>query len=111
MKTQQINHLIEVIKLFKELNSDMNANMMLAFLEVAKGNGVTGRDIEVAFDIPTATAARLLRYFDRIQVKGKSGLDLFRVELDPLDYKAKLRYLNDNGLDFLLKVEKAYTKR
>ena len=49
----------------------------------------------------------MMRYFDRLQTAGKPGLDLFKVELDPLDYKAKLRKLNDNGAALLNRVEEA----
>ena len=106
MKKKDIQTLISVLENFREIDPGMNINMMLTFLEVARSGGVTGRSLEAALDLPQATAARMLRYFDRLQKEGKPGLDLFRVELDPLDYKAKLRYLNEDGealLDSILK--------
>lgn len=111
MKEQQINKLMDLLKELRAISPEMNVNMMLTLLEVAKGHGVTGRDLEDALDLKHATAARMLRYFDRLQSAGKPGLDLFKVELDPLDYKAKLRYLNDNGVALMAKLEAALNGR
>lgn len=105
MKEVQINRLMDALKVMRDLNSDMNINMVLTMLEVAKGRGVTGRDLEGALDLKHATAARMLRYFDRWQTAGKPGLDLVRVELDPMDYKSKLRLLNDNGEALVAKLD------
>ena len=107
MKEQKINRVMNMLSILREINPDMNVNMMLTLFEVAKGQGVTGRKLEDALDMNHATAARMLRYFDRLQSAGKPGLDLFRVELDPLDYKAKLRFLNKNGVDLMARLEAA----
>lgn len=79
--------------------------MVLTLLEVARGNGVTGRDIEVVLDTNSTTAARMLRLFDKVQSNGKPGLDLVEARIDPTDYRAKLRYLNKNGEALIARVD------
>ena len=66
MKKKDIQTLISVLENFREIDPGMNINMMLTFLEVARSGGVTGRSLEAALDLPQATAARMLRYFDRL---------------------------------------------
>jgi len=97
MKTNKINQIQALLLELREVNPDMNINMMLALFEVAKGQGVTGKELEDKFDFPTATAARLLRYFDPINKEGRKGQALFDVRLDRIDYRAKLRFLNEEG--------------
>jgi hypothetical protein len=107
MKEQKINQLIEMLEILRETAPDLTINMMLALFEVAKGHGVTGRELEIKYDLKHATAARILRFFDKMQTANKEGLDLLRVELDPTDYKAKLRYLNDRGEALLSRIDGA----
>ncbi len=107
MKNLSIKQLANALQVFRTVNPDMNINMLLTFLEVAQNDGITGRELEDRLALPHTTAARMMRYFDRLQTAGKPGLDLFKVELDPLDYKAKLRKLNDNGAALLNRVEEA----
>tara|TARA_R110001583_G_scaffold33515_1_gene113125 strand:+ start:255 stop:395 length:141 start_codon:yes stop_codon:yes gene_type:complete len=40
---------------------------------------------------------------------GTPGQDLFKVELDPVDYKAKLRFLNDKGEALMKQLNAALT--
>jgi CRISPR/Cas system-associated protein Cas5 (RAMP superfamily) len=107
MKEAKIKALQEVLSIFKELNPEMNVNMMLTFLEVAKNKGISGIEVEEKLNLRHATAARLMRYYDRYQSNDRDGLDMFRVEYDPRDYKVKMRYLNDNGVAFLKRLEEA----
>jgi len=101
MKDTTLKHLTAFLKELRALNPEMNVTMALTFLEVAKGNGVTGRDIEEALDLNHTTAARMLKYFDKIQREGRAGFDMFEARLDPVDYRAKRRFLNKNGEAFL----------
>ncbi|WP_415884753.1 hypothetical protein ACMXYO_08750 [Neptuniibacter sp. QD37_6] len=82
----------------------MNLDMVITLLEVAKGHGITGRDIEEVLDTNSTTAARMLRLFDRIQANGKEGLDLVEARISPADYRAKLRFLNADGEAFMARV-------
>lgn len=104
MKQPQIDNLMSALNEFREIDPEMNVKMMLAFLEVAKDEGVHGRALEDKLNLSHATAARLLRAFDRIKTKGSTGHDLFKVELDKTDYKIKLRYLNDKGKALLARI-------
>lgn len=107
MKEQKINSLMNVLREFKALNPKMNMDMALTFLEVAKNRGVTGRDIEVALDTNSTTAARMLRLFDRIQANGAEGLDMVEARIDPTEYRSKLRFLTPKGVEFLDTIDKA----
>jgi|TARA_R110001606_G_scaffold388303_2_gene553539 hypothetical protein len=107
MKESKIKAVQELLSIFKELNPEMNVNMMLTFLEVAKERGISGIEVEHKLELKHATAARLMRYFDKHQTQGKDGLDLFRVQLDPSDYKVKLRFLNEKGLLVLARMDEA----
>jgi hypothetical protein len=111
MKTKDIQKLIDVLQEFRSLSPDINATAIIAFLEVAKGEGVSGRSLEGIYNLAPATAARVLRTFDPIQSATRQGLDLFDVQLDPLDYKVRLRYLNDNGKTLIDKVESTLKHR
>lgn len=108
MKEQEINRIMEVLKVFRDASPDMSVNTVLAFLEVAKNRGVSARELEHSLDFKQATASRMLRYFDRLQAPGKPGLDFFYTEIDSTNLKSRLRYLNENGKTFLGKVERAY---
>lgn len=108
MKKVQINQIMTFLQVFRELNPDINVTTIMAFFEVAKGDGVTGRDLEVALDLNHATAARMLKYYDTIRNgKAQAGLGLFEVRLDPVDYRSKTRYLNPEGLKVLRRAEEA----
>ncbi|WP_432473753.1 hypothetical protein [Amphritea sp. HPY] len=101
MKTQTINNLTAMLTELRALDPEMNVGMILTLLEVARGNGVTGRDIESLLDTNSTTAARMLRLFDRVRANGKPGLDLVEARIDPTEYRSKLRYLNKEGEEFM----------
>lgn len=106
MKVNNVNKQIEYIKELKAtLGSDTNLNMVLTFLELAKDRGITGRDLESLLDMPSATAARMLKRFDKVQSNGKEGYDMVEARLDPTDYRNKLRYLNQAGKAFLAQLD------
>lgn len=105
MKATDIARLQEFINVLRELYPDMSLNMVLTLLEVAKGHGVSGRDIEKVCSVSQAAASRNLRFLDTWQRAGKEGLDLVEVRNDPLDYRNKLRYLNANGEALMKRLE------
>lgn len=105
MNTRKINKQIAFLKAFRDMNQDMNLTMVISFLELAKDQGITGRDLEAALDIPSATAARTLRLFDKQQSNGKPGYDMVEARLDPTDYRNKLRHLNAKGKAFLAELD------
>ncbi|WP_415884756.1 hypothetical protein ACMXYO_08760 [Neptuniibacter sp. QD37_6] len=111
MKEKKVLQIIEMLEIIREIHPEMTVGMMLAFFEVARGNGVTGRDLEERYDMKHAAAARILRYFDRWQAKDKEGVDLIEARIDPVDYKAKLRYLNEKGEAVMDRIDKALAAR
>lgn len=111
MKEADINNLIQILEEFKSLNPQMNIDMVITLLAVAKGHGVTGRDIEEVLDTNSTTAARMLRLFDRVQANGKDGLNLVEARIDPIDYRAKLRFLNSEGEAFMARVDELWKGR
>jgi DNA-binding MarR family transcriptional regulator len=106
MNNQQISRLQRVIKVFKDVYPDMNANMMLVLLEVAKNQGITGQDIVNKHDIPQAVASRALRFLD-------AGPDPLRewglcdMRIDPTDQRNRLRYPNAKMTKLLARLEEA----
>lgn len=107
MTNYDIERLGSAIALFRDISPSMNVNAILAFLSVAQGNGVTAEQIEVALGISRPTASRLLRLFSAIRNGGEPGFNLFRVEVDPTDFKRRLLFLNENGQQVLKTIEEA----
>lgn len=105
MKVHKINQVMQLLEAFRELHPKITLEMVLTFLEVAKDNGVNGRDIETLLDTNSTTAARFLRLFDRKQSSGEPGLNLIEARIDPDEYRSKLRYLNDDGRAFMDKLD------
>ena len=103
-KKAQVKGLLDALLLFREYSPDITLATVLTFLEVSKGDGVSGRDIEKALDTNSASAARMLRYFDKIKTGTNEGLDMLDVRIDPHDYRSKTRYLNKKGEVLLDKV-------
>jgi DNA-binding MarR family transcriptional regulator len=106
VNNQQINQLQKVLKEFKDVYPEMNANMMLVLLEVAKGEGVTGSDIVDRHDMPQAIASRALRCLDA----GKDPLkrwDLCDLRFDPEDLRNRLRFPNAKMKNFIARLSVA----
>jgi len=111
MKLKNMKKLRAIIQEFRDINGEMNVDTIAALMVVAENEGTSGRDIEAAMDVPSSTAARYLRYFDKIQTNGKPGHDLVEQQHDSLDYRAKLRVLNPNGELLFDRIEKIIEKR
>jgi DNA-binding MarR family transcriptional regulator len=106
MRISQINKLQDAVKVLRDVHGEMTVNQILALLEVAKGNGVTGRDIEAACDLKQSTASRIIRQLDAVQQSGKgAGLNLVEARLDPRDYRNRLRYLSPLGEELIEKLD------
>jgi hypothetical protein len=106
MNNQEISQLQRVLKEFKSIYPDINANMMIVLLEVAKGQGVTGGDVVSRHDIPQAVASRALRFLDA----GKDPLkawNLSEMSFDPEDLRNRLRFPNDNMKALMVRLSNA----
>lgn len=83
----------------------MNLTTALVLLEVGKGKGVSGRDIEAALDVGNTVASRnLLRLMKKLP-DGSSGLDFVETMEDPTDRRNTLRFPNANMKKFLARLE------
>jgi DNA-binding MarR family transcriptional regulator len=105
MNIQTINKLMQVLKAFQKLNPQMNLTMAQTLLEVGKGRGVSGRDIEAALDVGNAVASRNLLKMMKDMPDGKKGWDLVDCKEDPTDRRNTLRFPNENLKRFLAHLE------
>lgn len=104
MKVQNATKLIRILQEFQRLNKNMNIPMALTMLEVGKGKGSTGRDIEAATRVSSSVASRNLMRLEKIAADGKAGWDLVDVVKDQ-DGKSSVRYPNDEMKKFLSTIE------
>lgn len=100
MKAHNATKLIRILEEFQKLNQNMNLRMAQTILEVGKGGGVTGRDIEAALGVSSSVASRNLVRLENVN----GGWNLVRTERDA-DGKSNIRYPNAEMTKFLAKVE------
>jgi len=105
MKVSNANKLMNVIRAFQKLNPQMNLTTALTLLEVGKGRGVSGRDIEAALNVGNAVASRNLLKMMKKLPDGSTGWDLVERREDPADRRNTLSYPNENLSRFLAHIE------
>jgi len=94
MKIQRIVKEVENIREESRSKNIVTTDLMLIILEIAKGNGVTGRDIEDLLGIGASKAQRLLDSLRDEQRSGARGYGLVEERPCPVDYRSIKRYPN-----------------
>lgn len=103
--TKKVETLREQIKRVRvNLNSNMPLQTLATLLEIAYQPGITPTEIASRLGMTVSAAARNVSLLEQEDWTGKKGLNLLRVERDPLDYKRKLCYLNFKGEETMKQV-------
>ena len=105
MNRQQINKMQSLLRAFQKFDASMPIPVALTMLEVAKGDGVTGRDLEARLDMSNATVSRNLLKMHDLRPDGNRGWDLLVNKEDPSDRRGTMRYPNDNLKKFIMQLE------
>lgn len=110
MNITKLNALKKAMQGLYEIDPNLNLKQIVALLEVATNQGVSGRDLESILDTNHATANRVLRSLDKVQANGSKGLDVVETYIDPADYRSKLRKLNDKGMAAFRKMDESLSR-
>lgn len=97
----------KIISAFRDVYPDIPMSMILVFLEVAREEGLSVRQIEQRCGIGQASASRSARGLTQWLTADKPGLDLCEFRPCPKDFRSKLLFLNDKGRELVFKIESA----
>ncbi|MDF1685309.1 MAG: hypothetical protein P1U50_00850 [Parvibaculaceae bacterium] len=108
MKSNEIKRLITAIQCFSELDTKMQASMMLTLLEVANaeatGTPISVKDLESKVNILSGRSTRNVYYWEDGHQETRGGYQFVEVHIDPLDRRRHLISMTRKGRAF---VEKA----
>lgn len=107
MKSTEIKHLITAIQCFSELDTKMQASMMLTLLEVAyaeaSGTPISVKDLESKVNIQSGRSTRNVYYWEDGHQETRGGYKFIEVHIDPMDRRRHLLNLTRKGRAFVEK--------
>ncbi len=101
-----INEFRTALELFKdEVDPEVNVNLVLIFLEVARRGVCNQKDVEVVLNLTNATASRGVSWWSDAKRPNIPGMGFIARGEDPTDRRYKLLRLTSAGLQFYDKLK------
>ncbi|MBL4706514.1 MAG: hypothetical protein JKY54_18440 [Flavobacteriales bacterium] len=104
VKLQQVIREFEELRVSSNCSHTVTIDLMLTILEVGKGNGVTGRDVEELLGISQSKAMRTMDVLRKEKRNGGRGFDLIKEKKDPTNHRAIVRLPNARLKAFMEKI-------
>lgn len=100
----QMEKVLKVIELFREIDSEIPAQVISVFLYIASHNDcskVQLQDPDVGIDMPSASASRNTDWLAHKHRLGKRGLNLIEKYRDPNDKRRQIMKLSNEGYELV----------
>lgn len=88
---------LRIVELFRDMDADITANVVCAFLFIAARADCTIRDVETGLNTSNASATRLTQRLADIKLNNKPGFGLVDYEIDPTDARVRRLRLTSKG--------------
>lgn len=89
--------MVRAIEAFRQLNKDMLANEMMAFLLVAERNGISMTELQDVLDLSKAATSRNVNFLSQHGANSRDGLKLVITTENPENRRQKLVHLTPRG--------------
>lgn len=86
--------LIVVLDKFRDINQDVTANQIIAFLTIAVRSGITQRELIEATALGDGTVSRIMAVLSDRGVQGREGLGLIKIGTTDGDYRVRTQRLS-----------------
>ena len=103
----QMEKVLKVIELFRDIDSEIPAQVISVFLYIASHNDcskVQLQDEDVGIDMPSASASRNTDWLAHKHRLGKRGLNLIEKYRDPHDKRRQIMKLSNEGYELVEKI-------
>lgn len=97
--------MIRAVEAFRQLNKDILANEMLAFLIVAEKDGISMAELKDVLDLSQASASRNVNFLSQHGANEREGLKLVITTENPENRRMKLVHLTPKGKSFKRQIE------
>lgn len=107
-----VNKAIQVLEIFRELDSDMPMGEAISFLLIAQGEtpdggGLTVTELKDRGGFALASASRYMKSLGRKNRHGEPGHELVTDERDPVDERRKTLRISPKGTRVIAKIRNA----
>lgn len=92
-----VRKLTDVLDAFRQINQDVTANQIIAFLTIAVRPGITQRELIEATGLADGTVSRLVAVLSDRGVQGREGLGLIEIGMQAGDYRTRHQSLSPKG--------------
>ena len=105
MTNRQMLRQMKVIELFREMDREVPAQLIVTFLYVAAHNPCYKTNLEKDLNFLTASCSRNIAFLSHRNRHGKPGLGLIRKETDPTNLRRLILTLTPKGEQLLQRIE------
>lgn len=103
----QMEKVLKVIELFRDIDSEIPAQVISVFLYIASHNDCAKtqlQDEDVGIGMPSASASRNTDWLAHKHRLGKRGLNLIEKYRDPNDKRRQIMKLSNEGYELVEKI-------
>lgn len=100
-----INKYLKIFDVFRMLDVEMPIGQVVFFLNVAKMEGASLREIAEASDAKMTTASRYLSNLSKVDRFRKPGMDLVKSYENPMNRRMKIIELTPKGIAVLARLD------
>ena len=102
INTLEFTRLIET---FRELDPEMQAQIMLVFLTIGRHSATSQRDLQLELNMTDGSTSRAVAYWSELRFDKKPGQNMIERYEDPRDRRYKMVRLNAKGRRFYEKLQ------
>jgi DNA-binding MarR family transcriptional regulator len=100
-----INKYLKIFDVFQMLDVEMPIGQIVFFLNAAKLEGASLREVAEASDVKMTTASRYLANLSKVDRFHREGLDLLTSHENPMNRRMKVIELTPKGIAVLAKLD------
>lgn len=92
-----VSNTVDVLNEFRNINPDVTANQIVAFLAISAHPGITQRELMETVGLTDGTVSRLMAVLSSRGAQGREGLGLIEIGFSDGDYRVRRQSLSAKG--------------